>query len=115
MMFCNHNWYQCHCVGSGLGISITALPAGHSLGGTAWKISKTGEQDIFYAIDHNNKKERHLNGFEMDKISRPGIFITNALNALYVQEKRRKRDEMLLGWRNLQSKNAPSLSLLLPS
>ncbi|XP_035706591.1 cleavage and polyadenylation specificity factor subunit 2 isoform X2 [Folsomia candida] len=83
--------------GSGLGISITALPAGHSLGGTAWKISKTGEQDIFYAIDHNNKKERHLNGFEMDKISRPGIFITNALNALYVQEKRRKRDEMLLG------------------
>jgi cleavage and polyadenylation specificity factor subunit 2 len=84
-------------LGRGLGISITPLPAGHSLGGTAWKISKTGEQDIFYAIDHNNKKERHLNGFEIDGINRPGIFITNALNALYVQEKRRKRDEMLLG------------------
>jgi cleavage and polyadenylation specificity factor subunit 2 len=88
----------CVCfTGRGHGITITALPAGHSLGGSIWKISKTGEQDIYYAIEHNNKKERHLNGCEMEKIARPGILITNALNALYVQEKRRKRDEMLLG------------------
>jgi len=62
-----------------------------------WRISKAGEEDIYYAIDHNNKKERHLNGCEIEKIHRPGIFITNAFNALYVQEKRRKRDDMLLG------------------
>ncbi|ODN01603.1 putative cleavage and polyadenylation specificity factor subunit 2 [Orchesella cincta] len=82
--------------GKGHGISITPLPAGHTLGGTVWKISKTGEDDIYYAIDHNNKKERHLNGCELEKIQRPGILITNAFNALYVQEKRRKRDDMLM-------------------
>lgn len=86
--------------GKGHGITVTALPAGHTLGGTVWKISKVGEEDIYYAIDHNNKKERHLNGCEMmEKLageSPPGVLITNAINALYVQEKRRKRDELLM-------------------
>lgn len=86
-------------LGKGQGITITALSAGHTLGGTAWRISvNNGEEEIYYAIDHNNKKERHLNGFEVGNVKKGCTLITNSLNSLSVQEKRRKRDEMLIGW-----------------
>lgn len=91
-------WNKTNCfqlTGKGHGITITPLPAGHTLGGAVWKISKSGEEDIYYAIDHNNKKERHLNGF--DGGMKGGVLITNTLNSLCVQEKRRKRDEKLMG------------------
>lgn len=83
-------------LGKGQGISIAALPAGHMIGGSIWKISKVGEQDIYYAAEYNNKKERHLNGSELEKVPKPGILITNGFNALHMQEKRRKRDDLLL-------------------
>jgi len=82
--------------GKGEGIVITPLPAGHMIGGTIWKIVKDGEEDIIYAVDYNHKKERHLNGCEMDRISRPSLLITDGLNANYQQPKRRQRDEQLM-------------------
>jgi len=82
--------------GKGEGIVITPLPAGHMIGGTIWKIVKDGEEDIIYAVDYNHKKERHLNGCELDRISRPSLLITDALNATYQQPKRRQRDEQLM-------------------
>ncbi|ODM97602.1 Cleavage and polyadenylation specificity factor subunit 2 [Orchesella cincta] len=82
--------------GKGYGLTLTPLPAGHMIGGTIWKIVKIGEEDIYYAVDFNHKKERHLNGCELDRIQRPSLFITDAYNANYIQTRRRERDEQLL-------------------
>ncbi|XP_075145543.1 cleavage and polyadenylation specificity factor subunit 2 [Haematobia irritans] len=82
--------------GKGYGIAITPLPAGHMIGGTIWKILKVGEEDIVYATDFNHKKERHLNGCELERLQRPSLLITDAFNALYQQARRRARDEKLM-------------------
>jgi len=82
--------------GKGQGIVITPVPAGHMIGGTLWKIVKDEEEEIVYAVDFNHKKERHLNGCDIDKISRPSLLITDAFNANYNQPKRRLRDEQLM-------------------
>jgi cleavage and polyadenylation specificity factor subunit 2 len=89
--------------GKGYGLTITPLPAGHMIGGTVWKIMKIGEEDIYYAVDYNHKKERHLNGCELDKINKPSLLITDAFNASYIQERRRTRDEQLLSKNFLSS------------
>lgn len=82
--------------GKEFGITITPLPAGHMIGGTIWKIVKEGEEDIVYAADFNHKKERHLNGCELEKLQRPSLLITDAYNAKYQQARRRARDEKLM-------------------
>ncbi|XP_066244891.1 probable cleavage and polyadenylation specificity factor subunit 2 [Euwallacea similis] len=82
--------------GKGYGLTVTPLPAGHMIGGTIWKIMKTGEEDIIYANSFNHKKERHLNGCELEKLQRPSLFITDAFNASYQQARRRARDEKLM-------------------
>ena len=83
--------------GKGEGITITPLPAGHMIGGAIWKIVvKDGEEDIVYAVDYNHKRERHLNGAEIEKISRPSLLITDAFNSQLRQIRRRTRDEKLL-------------------
>ena len=53
--------------GKGQGLTITPLAAGHMIGGTLWKIVKDGEEDIVYAVDYNHKKERHLNGCDIER------------------------------------------------
>lgn len=78
------------------GLSIVPMPAGHMIGGTMWKIMKAGEEDIIYAVDFNHKKERHLNGCDLDKLQRPSLLITDAFNATYQQARRRARDEKLM-------------------
>ncbi|XP_045464332.1 probable cleavage and polyadenylation specificity factor subunit 2 [Harmonia axyridis] len=82
--------------GKGYGLTITPLPAGHMIGGTIWKIMKSGEEDIIYANDFNHKKERHLNGCELEKLQRPSLLIIDAFNANYQQARRRARDEKLM-------------------
>ena len=75
--------------GKGEGISITPMPAGHMIGGAIWKIVvKDGEEDIVYAVDYNHKRERHLNGAEMEKILRPSLLITDAFNSQLKQIRR---------------------------
>ncbi|KAF7496367.1 Cleavage and polyadenylation specificity factor subunit 2 [Sarcoptes scabiei] len=81
----------------GQGITLTPLPAGHMIGGTIWKIVKDGEEDIVYASDINHKKERHLNGCALDRISRPSMLIIDCSNINYVPERRKKRDSQLFG------------------
>ena len=66
------------------------------LGGTVWKIVKDGEEDIIYAADYNHKKERRLNGCELEKIQRPSLLITDAYNTRYRQLRRRTRHEQLM-------------------
>ncbi|XP_049826787.1 probable cleavage and polyadenylation specificity factor subunit 2 isoform X2 [Aethina tumida] len=82
--------------GKGFGVTITPLPAGHMIGGTIWKILKVGEEDVIYANDFNHKKERHLNGCELEKLQRPSLLITDGFNAGYQQARRRTRDEKLM-------------------
>lgn len=82
--------------GKGYGITITPLAAGHMIGGTIWKILKIGEEDIVYATDFNHKKERHLNGCELEKIQRPSLLVIDSYNANYAQARRRARDEKLM-------------------
>lgn len=82
--------------GKGYGVTLTPLPAGHMIGGTIWKIVKIGEEDIIYAVDFNHKKERHLNGCELERLQRPSLLITDAFNATYQQARRRTRDEKLM-------------------
>jgi len=82
--------------GRGQGLTITPLAAGHMVGGTMWKIVKDGEEDILYAIDFNHKKERHLNGCDLEHVSRPSLLITDAYNATYQPARRRQRDEQLM-------------------
>lgn len=82
--------------GKGYGVTLTPLPAGHMIGGTIWKIVKVGEEDIIYAVDFNHKKERHLNGCELESLQRPSLLITDAFNATYQQARRRTRDEKLM-------------------
>ncbi|RXG68189.1 putative cleavage and polyadenylation specificity factor subunit 2 [Armadillidium vulgare] len=79
--------------GKGIGLSVAAQPAGHMIGGSVWRISRDGEEDIVYAVDFNHKKERHLGGCELEKLSRPSLLITDAFNSSYRQERRRLRDE----------------------
>jgi len=66
------------------------------VGGTIWRISKVGEEDIVYAVDFNHKKERHLNGSELEKLGRPSLLILDCFNAAYAQPRRRSRDEALM-------------------
>ncbi|XP_074663107.1 cleavage and polyadenylation specificity factor subunit 2-like [Tubulanus polymorphus] len=82
--------------GKGQGLQITPISAGHMIGGTIWKIVKDGEEEIIYAVDYNHKKERHLNGCDLESISRPSLLITDALNITYQQARRRNRDEQLM-------------------
>lgn len=82
--------------GFGISLTLTPLPAGHLIGGTIWKIMKEGEEEIVYATDFNHKKERHLNGCELDKLQRPSLLITDCYNARYQQARRRARDEKLM-------------------
>lgn len=82
--------------GKGYGVTLIPLQAGHMIGGTMWKISKVGEEDIIYAVDFNYKKERHLNGCQLENISKPSLFITDGFNANYQQLRRRTRDEKLM-------------------
>ena len=71
--------------GKGAGLAITALEAGHLIGGAMWRIVKEGEEDIIYAVDVNPKREKHLRGAlkSIETISRPSLLITDAYNAEY--------------------------------
>lgn len=83
------------------GITITANNAGHSLGGTIWKIVR-GSDHVVYAVDWNHARDQHLNGTTMfsggmvpEGLSRPSLLITDANNATAVIAARSKRNTAL--------------------
>ncbi|KAF9200337.1 cleavage and polyadenylation specificity factor subunit 2 [Haplosporangium sp. Z 27] len=91
-------------IGKCKGITITASAAGHTVGGTVWKISKDTES-IIYAVDYNYRKDKHLDatvllpsdGSVPQEFQRPSLMITDAYNSgqLY-QPSRLSRDKGLL-------------------
>ncbi|CAO3564530.1 unnamed protein product [Mortierella alpina] len=85
------------------GITITASSAGHTVGGTVWKISKDTES-ILYAVDYNHRRDKHLDasvllqsdGSAPQEFQRPSLMITDAFNAEQIQPSRMSRDRALL-------------------
>ncbi|CAG8500288.1 3142_t:CDS:2 [Acaulospora colombiana] len=101
------------------GITITAYAAGHTIGGTIWKIKKDNEE-IVYAVDYNHKKERHLdgtvlhiNGVVLDALSRPSLMITDAYNSLIIHPARKHRDAALFGNNNNNDDIPPTIKNIL--
>lgn len=89
-------------------MTITPFSAGHTLGGTIWKIRSPSSGTILYAVNMNHMKERHLDGTVLVKagaagggvfepLARPDLLITDADRALTVSPRRKDRDSALLG------------------
>jgi cleavage and polyadenylation specificity factor subunit 2 len=96
------------------GIRITAHPAGHTIGGTVWKIQKDREE-IVYAVDIHHRKERHLNGtvlLHTESLTRPTLLITDAWTATRESVARRVRDQQLM--EVLMSKMSQNANVLIP-
>ncbi|PRP78105.1 cleavage and polyadenylation specificity factor subunit 2 [Planoprotostelium fungivorum] len=82
--------YQEHVTIQG-GIQIIPYRAGHTLGGTIWKIKKETE-DIVYAVQFNQKKEAHLSGASFEHLQRPSMLITDATARANTAVNRKQRD-----------------------
>ncbi|OMJ21007.1 Cleavage factor two protein 2 [Smittium culicis] len=82
-------------------INICAYSAGHSLGGSIWKIKK-GIDEILYAIDYNHIRESHLaatsllhRGQVIESMLRPTLLITSACNATRILPTQKSRKDAL--------------------
>ena len=96
------------CSGKCQGLTIIPFNAGHSLGGTIWKIRSPSAGTILYAVDMNHMKERHLDGTVLirqasagggvfESLARPDLLITDAERANVTTARRKDRDAALLG------------------
>ncbi|KAJ3290511.1 cleavage and polyadenylation specificity factor subunit 2 [Rhizoclosmatium sp. JEL0117] len=108
---------QTPLTGKGTGITVTAFQAGHSLGGTFWKIKK-GTDEILYAVDYNHIMERHLDRTVLNAkdLERPSVLITDAYNAQYSflnsQNRRPLRDNAF--FENIRSSLRSGGNVLIP-
>ncbi|KAL7282245.1 hypothetical protein ACG7TL_003714 [Trametes sanguinea] len=113
----------CHLQGKCQGLTIIPFNAGHTLGGTIWKIRSPSAGTIIYAVDMNHMRERHLDGTVLfrqasagggvfESLARPDLLITDAERANVTTARRKDRDAALLDCvtATLTSRN----SLLLP-
>lgn len=94
------------CTGKCQGITITPFSAGHTLGGTIWKIRSPSAGTIVYAVDMNHMRERHLDGTVLfrasaggifEPLARPDLFITDADRANVITSRRKDRDAAMIG------------------
>ena len=89
------------------GLTITAFNAGHTVGGSIWKIRSPSSGTIVYAVNLNHTRERHLdgtvlirtarNGGGFESLARPDVLITDAERTLNVSSKKKDRDAQLIG------------------
>lgn len=94
-------------VGKCQGLTIIPFNAGHTLGGTIWKIRSPTAGTILYAVDMNHMRERHLDGTVLmrqatnatifETLVRPDLLITDAERANVTTARRKDRDAALLG------------------
>lgn len=81
-------------------VTITAYSAGHSLGGTIWKIQQA-QESIVYAVDWNLSRENCLRGaafLGQEALLKPTALVCSSRNATVTNMAggRKKRDEILL-------------------
>ena len=91
------------------GVTITAYPAGHSIGGTIWNIKKD-QENIVVMIDWNHAKERIVGGMLDNKtmrlLERASCVITDVRGSSIKQVPTRKtREQFLLGIPLLNTKD----------
>ena len=88
------------------GLTITPFNAGHTLGGTIWKIRSPSSGTIIYAVNMNHMRERHLDGTVLirqaaggifEPLARPDLLITDADRAPVITSRRKDRDAALIG------------------
>ena len=93
-------------VGRCQGLTITPFNAGHSLGGTIWKIRSPSVGTIMYAVNMNHMRERHLDGTILmsgaggaifESLARPDLLITDAERSNVIGSRRKDRDAALIG------------------
>lgn len=99
-------------------IQITPFNAGHTLGGTIWKISKDQEV-IIYAVDWNHSRDSHLNGAFLqpdaqlvDALSKPSLMICGT-KISQLSSTLKKRKESL--FRNIRDTIEAGGTVLLPT
>ncbi|KAJ3538582.1 hypothetical protein NM688_g6496 [Phlebia brevispora] len=96
----------CHLQGKCQGLTIIPHNAGHTLGGTIWKIRSPTAGTLLYAVNMNHMKERHLDGTVLmrsaatasvfETLQRPDLLITDADRANVTTARRKDRDAALL-------------------
>ncbi|KAF8914167.1 beta-lactamase-like protein [Gymnopilus junonius] len=110
-----------HLQGKCQGLTITPFNAGHTLGGTIWKIRSPSSGTIIYAVDMNHMKERHLDGTVLmrqaaggifEPLARPDLLITDAERVPVITSRRKDRDAALID--TITSTLSSRSSLLLP-
>ncbi|PFH51359.1 hypothetical protein AMATHDRAFT_74923 [Amanita thiersii Skay4041] len=110
-----------HLQGKCQGLTITPFNAGHTLGGTIWKIRSPSAGTIIYAVNMNHMRERHLDGTVLlrqsaggvfEPLSRPDLFITDADRASVITSRRKDRDAALID--TITATLTSRSSLLLP-
>ncbi|KII94901.1 hypothetical protein PLICRDRAFT_33730 [Plicaturopsis crispa FD-325 SS-3] len=94
-----------HLQGKCQGLTVTPFNAGHTLGGTIWKIRSPSAGTILYAVDMNHMRERHLDGTVLmrqaaggvfEPLARPDLLITDAERANVTTSRRKDRDAALI-------------------
>lgn len=97
------------------GLTLTAYAAGHSLGGTLWKLRSPTAGTILLALDWNHMRERHLDGTALiaapsagpaaasastagalDAVRRADVMLADVERGLVVSARRKDRDAALL-------------------
>ncbi|KAG1752619.1 beta-lactamase-like protein [Suillus paluster] len=110
-----------HLQGKCQGLTITPFSAGHTLGGTIWKIRSPSAGTIVYAVNLNHMRERHIDGTVLyrpaaggvfEPLARPDLFITDADRVNVVTSRRKDRDAALID--AISATLSSRSSLLLP-
>ncbi|KAF8897717.1 beta-lactamase-like protein [Infundibulicybe gibba] len=110
-----------HLQGKCQGLTITPFNAGHTLGGTIWKIRSPSSGTILYAVNINHMRERHLDGTVLmrqaaggvfEPLARPDLLITDADRASVTTSRRKDRDAALID--TITATLSSRSSLLLP-
>ncbi|RDB22774.1 Cleavage and polyadenylation specificity factor subunit 2 [Hypsizygus marmoreus] len=110
-----------HLQGKCQGLTIIPFNAGHTLGGTIWKIRSPSSGTILYAVNINHMRERHLDGTVLmrqaaggvfEPLARPDLLITDADRTSVTTSRRKDRDAALID--TITSTLSSRSSLLLP-
>ncbi|CEH15349.1 mRNA cleavage and polyadenylation factor II complex, subunit CFT2 (CPSF subunit) [Ceraceosorus bombacis] len=89
------------------GITLTAYSAGHSLGGTLWKLRSPVVGTVMICLDWNHMRERHLDGTAligaggtnagaMEAVRRADVLLADCERAMIVNPRRKDKDAALL-------------------
>ncbi|KAJ6539529.1 beta-lactamase-like protein [Mycena capillaripes] len=105
------------------GLTITPFNAGHTIGGTIWKIRSPSSGTILYAVNVNHMRERHLDGAVLisktsggvfEPLARPDLLITDAERTSVVNSKQRDRDVALIDTITSTLTSSTRSSVLIP-